>query len=56
MSGSTGTSQAQMAARTWLRASAAAAGPAASRARHARKSAGRVGAITFIGFFLGRDG
>ena len=34
--GSTGTSQAQMAARTWLRASAAAAGSAASEMRRGR--------------------
>ena len=52
-SGSTGTSQAQMAARTWLRASPAAAGPVASRARHRCSSVGRVGAIAFIGFLNG---
>jgi len=52
-SGSTGMSQAQMAARTWRRASAEAAGPAVSRTRHPRSSVGRVGAITFIGFLCG---
>ena len=51
--GSTGTSQAQMAARTWLRASAAAAGPVVSRTRHPCSSVGRVGAIAFIGFLSG---
>src|SRR6266852_9647587 len=51
--GSTGTSQAQMAARTWLRASAAAAGPVVSRTRHRCSSVGRVGAIAFIGFLSG---
>ena len=51
--GSTGTSQAQMAARTWLRASAAAAGPAVSRTRRRCSSVGRVGAIVFIGFLSG---
>src|SRR5579859_1865118 len=51
---STGISQAQMAARTWRRASAEAAGPAVSRIRHCRSSVGRVGAITFIGFLWGR--
>ena len=53
MSGSTGTSQAQMAARTWLRASATAAGLAASRTRRSFSSVGRVGAIAFIGGSLG---
>src|SRR5579863_6599462 len=53
-SGSTGTSQSQMAARTWRRASAEAAGPAVSRTRHSRNSVRRVGAITFIGFLWGR--
>ena len=48
-SGSTGISHAQMAARTWRRASAAAAGPVLSRTRYPRSSVGRVGAITFIG-------
>ena len=47
---STGTSQAQMAARTWLRASATTAGPVVSRTRHPFSSVGRVGAIAFIGF------
>ncbi len=46
---STGTPQAQMAPRTWLRASAAAAGPALSRTRQPFSSVGRVGAMAFIG-------
>ena len=50
---STGTSHAQMAARTWVRASAAAAGPAVSRTRQICSSEGRVGAIVFIGFLRG---
>ncbi len=54
ISGSTGTSQAQMTARTWLRASAAAAGPVVSRTRHPVSSVGRVGAMAFIGFLKGR--
>src|SRR5919201_3778974 len=53
-SSSTGQSQARMTSLTWLRASAAAAGPAASRTRHTCISAGRVGAIAFIGFLSGR--
>jgi len=44
--GSTGTSQAQMAARTSLRASAAAAGPTGSLTRHACDSAGPAGTLT----------
>src|SRR5690349_21809102 len=49
MSGSTGMSQARMAARTWPRASPAAAGLAVSRTRQTCSSVGRVGAIAFIG-------
>ena len=54
MSGSTGISQARMAARTWLRASPAAAGLAVSRTRQACSSVGRVSAIAFIGILIGR--
>src|SRR5437016_7471880 len=50
---STGMSQAQMAARTWPRASEAAAGPVVSLTRHWFSSVGRVGAIAFIGFLSG---
>ncbi len=53
-SSSTGTSQAQMAARTWPRASATTAGPDLSRTRHPFSSGGRVGAMAFIGFLRGR--
>src|SRR5260370_23505969 len=49
VSGSTGMSQAVMAGRTWRRAWAAGAGPAASRIRRPVSSAGRVGAIAFMG-------
>src|SRR4029077_17960962 len=45
---STGTFQAQTAARTWLRASPAAARPVASRTRYACSSAARAGAMVFI--------
>src|SRR5215475_7740865 len=54
MSSSTGISQARMAARTWLRASPAAAGLAVSRTRQTCSSVGRVGAIAFIGILIGR--
>jgi hypothetical protein len=47
---STGTSQAQMAARTWLRASAAAAGPAVNEMRRGGCTVGRIGAIVSIWF------
>src|SRR5215470_5110478 len=53
-SSSTGISQARMAARTWLRASPAAAGLAVSRTRQACSSVGRVSAIAFIGILIGR--
>ena len=48
VSTSTGTSQARIAARTWLRASPAAAGPAASEIRRGRCTVGRMGAIVSI--------
>jgi len=48
MSGSTETLQSPMAARTWLRASAAAAATLVSRTRRWYSSAGRVVAITSI--------
>jgi len=51
--GSTGMSHARMAAWTWLRASAAAAGPLVSRTRHPSSTVGRVGAIAVIGFLRG---
>src|SRR5262249_57040204 len=51
---SPGTSQARRAARTWLRASPAAAGLAVSRTRQTCSSVGRVGAIAFIGILIGR--
>ena len=51
--GSTGTSQARIAAWTWLRASAAAAGPVVSRTRRECSSVGRVGALVFIGLLRG---
>ena len=51
-SASTGSFQAAMAARTWLRASAAAAGLGASRTRHACSSTARVSAIAFIGILF----
>src|SRR6516225_8436259 len=51
--GSTGTSQALMIARTWLRALGAAIGPAGSRTRHTCSSLGRSGAIAFIRFLGG---
>ena len=50
MSGSTGTFQARMTARTWLRASAAALGSLVSRRRRWCSSVGRVGVIAFIRF------
>jgi len=50
---SMGTSQAQMASRTWPRASAAAVGPAVSGTQCQYSSVGRVGAIAFIGFLSG---
>jgi hypothetical protein len=46
MSGSTGILKSRMAARTWLRASAAAAGSLVSRTRRWYSSVGRVGVIT----------
>src|ERR1700748_3403764 len=54
MSSSTGISQARMAARTWPRASPAAAGLAVSRTRATCSSVGRVTAIAFIGILIGR--
>src|SRR6201996_5068836 len=54
MSGSTGTFQALMAARTWSRASAAAAGPAVSRWRRECRSVGRMGALVIMGLLRGR--
>src|SRR6186997_2815519 len=54
MSSSTGMSQARMAARTWLRASPAAAGLAVSRTRQTCSSVGRVSAIAFIGILISR--
>ena len=51
--GSNGTSQARIAASTWPRASAAAAGPAVSRTRRECSSVGRVGALVFIGLLRG---
>ena len=51
--GSTGISQARMAAWTWLRASAAAAGPVVSRTRRECSSVGRMGALVFIGLLRG---
>ena len=53
MSSSTGMSQTRMAARTWPRASPAAAGLAVSRTRQTCSSVGRVGAIAFIGILIG---
>src|ERR1700749_1862277 len=53
-SSSTGISQARMAARTWPRASPAAAGLAVSRTRQTCSSVGRVSAIAFIGILIGR--
>ncbi|MGH3224261.1 MAG: hypothetical protein ACRDPY_37200 [Streptosporangiaceae bacterium] len=50
---STAASHAKIASRTWVRASAAAAGPAVSRTREICSSEGRVGAIVFIGFLRG---
>ena len=47
---STGTFQALTVARTWLRASPAAAGPVVSRTRYACSSAARASAMVFIGF------
>jgi hypothetical protein len=49
MSGSTRLPPAQMAVRTWRRASAAAAGPETSRAQQECSRLGRVAAIRFIG-------
>src|ERR1700729_2262271 len=54
MSSSTGISQARMAARTWPRASTAAAGLAVSRTRQTCSSVGGVGAMAFIGIPVGR--
>src|SRR6516164_3103066 len=54
MSGSTGIFQSRMATRTWLRASAAAAGFLVSRTPRWYSSVGRVGAITFIRFLSWR--
>jgi len=42
-----------MAARTRLRASAAAAGPVISRTRHPGRPAGRVAAVALTGFLSG---
>jgi hypothetical protein len=50
MSGSTGIFQARMTARTWPRASAAAAGFLVSRKRRWCSSVGQVGAIASIRF------
>jgi hypothetical protein len=50
MSSSTGAFHAAIAARTWPRASAAAAGPGASRTRHACNSAARLDTIVCVGF------
>ena len=47
-SGSTGIPQVQIAVRTCLRASAAAAGPAGSAMRRGRSTVGRIGAIVSI--------
>src|ERR1700722_10625628 len=53
-SGSTGTFQVLMAARTWSRASDAAAGPAANRKRRECRSVGRMGALVIMGLLRGR--